>query len=80
VLNVHKGVWVTLEKEHYWYEYLPKLVEMCHEGKVTILRNRKLNNDTAFPNFIPDVIIPDNERGTCLLIRIAISGYTDVIK
>jgi hypothetical protein len=27
VLNICKGVWVTLEKEHYWYEHVPKLVK-----------------------------------------------------
>ena len=80
MLNVSKGVWITVEREHYWYEHVPKLVETCHEVKVTVLRNRQLNNDTTSANFKPDVIVPDNERGTCLLILIAISGYTDVIK
>jgi hypothetical protein len=80
VLNIRKGVWVTLEKEHYWYEHVPKLVETCHEDKVTILRNRQLNNDTAVPNIKPDIMVLENERRTCLLIQIAISGDKDVIK
>ena len=40
VLDICKGVWVTLEKEHYWYEHVPKLVETCHEDRATISRNR----------------------------------------
>jgi len=80
VLNTCKGLWVTLEKERYWYEHVPKLIETCHEDKVTILRNTQLNNETAVPNIKPDIIVPDDERITFLLIGTAISGDTDVIK
>jgi hypothetical protein len=38
--NICKGTGVKLDKEH-WYEYVPKSVETSHEGKVTILWNRK---------------------------------------
>jgi len=56
------------------------LIETCHEDKVTILRNTQLNNETAVPNIKPDIIVPDDERITFLLIGTAISGDTDVIK
>jgi hypothetical protein len=32
------------------------------------------------PNNKPDIIIRDNEKGTCMLIDIAISGDRNVIK
>jgi hypothetical protein len=32
------------------------------------------------PNKIPDIIIPDNEKGTCLQIDTAFSGYRNMIK
>jgi len=33
-----------------------------------------------FPNNKPDIIIRDNEKGTCMLIDVAISGDRNVIK
>jgi len=39
-----------------------------------------VNNNNNIPNNKPDVIIRDNEKGTCMLIDIAFSGDRNVIK
>ena len=48
-------------------------------GKVAILWNQQVQTDGTIPNNKPD-IIRDNERGTCMLIDVAISGDRNVIK
>jgi len=57
-----------------------KSVETRHGGKVTILWNRKIQTNRTTPNNKPDIIIRDNEKGTCMLIDVAISGDRNVIK
>jgi len=42
--------------------------------------NNKVQNDRTIPNNKPDIIICDNEKGTCMLINLAISGDRNVIK
>ena len=54
-----------------------KCVETSQGGKVTILWKQ---SDRTIPNNKPDVIIRDNEKGTCVLIDVAISGDRNVIK
>ena len=49
-------------------------------GKVTILWNQQIQTDRTIPNNKPDIIIHDNEKGTCMLIDVAISGDRNVIK
>jgi len=44
------------------------------------LRNQQVQTDRIIPNNKPDVIIRDNEKGTCVLIDVAISGDRNVIK
>ena len=39
-----------------------------------------MRNDRTIPNTKPDIIIRDNEKETCMLIDIAISGERIVIK
>jgi hypothetical protein len=39
-----------------------------------------VRTDRTIPNNKPDIIIGDNERGTCMLIDVAISGDINVIK
>jgi len=68
-----------LDKKH-WYEHVPKSVETSQEGKVTILCNQQVQTDRTIPNNKPDIIILDNEKGTCMLIDVAISGDRNVIK
>ena len=66
-------------KKH-WYEHVPKLVETSQGGKVTVLWNQQVQTDTIIPNNRPDIIIRDNEEGTCMLIDVEISGDRNVIK
>jgi len=59
---------------------VPKSVETIQGGKVTILWNQQVQTDRTTPNNKPDIIIRDNEKGTCMLIDVAISGNRNVIK
>ena len=59
---------------------MPKSVETSQGGKVTILWNQQVQTDRTIPNNKPDIIIHDNEKGTCMLIDVAISGDRNVIK
>jgi len=44
------------------------------------LWNQQVQTDRSIPNNKPDIIIRDNEKGTCLLIDVAISRDRNVIK
>jgi hypothetical protein len=70
---------VKLDSE-LWYEPVPKSVETSQAGKVTILWNQQVQTDRTIPNNKPDIIIRDDEKGTCMLIDIAILGDRNVIK
>jgi hypothetical protein len=39
-----------------------------------------VQTDRTIPNNKPDIVIRDNEKGTCMLIDVAISGDRNVIK
>jgi hypothetical protein len=71
--DICKELGVKLDGE-LWYEHVPKLVETSQVGKVTILWNQQVQTDK------PDIITQDNEKGTCMLIDIAIPGDRNVIK
>ena len=77
--NICKETGVQLDKTH-WYEHVRKLVETNQGGWVTILWNQQVQTDRTVPNYKPDIIIRDNEKGTCMLIDVAISGDRNVIK
>jgi len=77
--NICKETGVQLGKKH-WYEHVPKSVETSQGSKVTIWWNQQVQTDRTVPNNKPDIIIHDNEKGTCMLIDIAISGDRNVIK
>ena len=42
--------------------------------------NQHVQTDRTIPKKKPDIIIRDNEKGTCMLIDVAISGDRNVIK
>jgi len=44
------------------------------------LWNQQVQTDGTIPNYKPDIIIRDNETGTCVLIDVAISGDRNLIK
>jgi hypothetical protein len=66
--------------QNHWYEHVPKSVVTNQGGKMTILWNQQVQTDRTIPNNKPDIIIRDNEKGTCMLIDVAISGDRNVIK
>jgi len=59
---------------------VPKSVERSKGGMVNILWNQQVQTDRTILNNKPDIIIRDNEKGTCMLIDVAISGDRNVIK
>jgi len=59
---------------------VPKSVETSQGHKLTILWNQQVQTDRTIPNNKPDIIIGDNENGTCMLIDVTISGDRNVIK
>jgi hypothetical protein len=71
--NICKETGVQLDKKH-WYEHVPISVETSRGGKVTILWNQKVQTDRTIPNNKPDIVIWDNEKGTCMSIDVAIPG------
>ena len=77
--NICKEIGVQLDTKH-WYEHVPKSVVTNQGGKVTILWNQQVQTDRTIPSNKPDIIIGDNEKGTCMLIDVAISGDRNVIK
>jgi hypothetical protein len=60
--------------------YIPKSVKTGQGGKVTILWNQQVQIHSTIPNNKPVIIIRDNEKRTCMLIDVAISGDRNVIK
>jgi hypothetical protein len=77
--NICKELGVKLDSE-LWYEHVPKSVETSQVGKVTIQWNQLVQTDRTIPNNKPDIIIRDNEKGTCMLIDVAILADRNVIK
>jgi len=63
--KIYKETGVQQDKKH-WYEHVPKSVETSKGGKVTILWNQQVQPDRTIPNNKPDIIIQDNEAGTCV--------------
>jgi len=57
-----------------WYEHVPRSLETSQGGKVTILWNQQVQTGRTIPSNKPDIIILINEKGTCMLIDVAISG------
>jgi hypothetical protein len=73
-----QGNGVKLDEEH-WHEHVPKLVETNQEDKVTIFWNQQVKTHRSIPNKKPDITMHDDEKGTCMLIDIAISGDRNVL-
>ena len=67
-----------MDKKH-WYEHVPKSAETGQGGNVTILWDQPVQTDRTIPNNKPDIIIRDNEKRTCMLIDVAISGDRNLI-
>ena len=72
--NICKEAGVQLDKKH-WYEHVLKSVETSRGGKVTILWNQQVQTDRTIPNNKPDIIIRDNEKGTCIVLYCIYYAY-----
>ena len=59
---------------------MPNSVETGHEGELTILWIQQVQSNRTIPNNKLDIIIHENDKGTCMLIDVAISGDSNVIK
>jgi len=70
----------TVGQNKYWYEHVPESVETSQGGKVTALWNQQIQTKRTIPNNKPEIITRDNEKETCVLIDVAISGDRNVIK
>jgi hypothetical protein len=57
-----------------------KSAETSQGGQVTMLWNQQVQTDRTIPNNKPDIIICNNEKVTCMLLGVAISGDRNVIK
>jgi hypothetical protein len=77
--NICKETGVQLDKKR-WYKHVPKSIETGQGGSVTILLNQQVQTDRTIPNNKPDIIIRDNEKRTCMLTDVAISGDRNMIK
>jgi hypothetical protein len=77
--NICKETAVQLDTKH-WYEHVPKSVETTRGDKVTIQWNQQVQTDRTIPQNKPDIVIRNNEKGTCMLIDVAILGDTNVIQ
>jgi hypothetical protein len=69
---------VQLDKKQ-WYEYVPKSVVTNGGGKVTILWNQQVQTGRTIASNKPDIIIRDNEKGTCMSIDVTVPGDRNVI-
>jgi hypothetical protein len=77
--NICKEIGVQMDKKH-WYEHVPKSVETNQGCKVTMLWNQQVQTDRTIPNNKSGLITRDSEKGTCMLIDVAISGDRNMIK
>jgi len=78
IIIIIKETGVQLDKKHR-YEHVPKSVETSQGVKVTTLWHQQVQTNRTIPNNITE-IIRDNEKGTCMLIDVAISGDRNVVK
>jgi hypothetical protein len=69
----------TIDKKRR-YEHVSKLVETSRGGKLTILWNQQVQTDRTIPKNRPDIVICNNEKGTYMLIDVAIPGDRNVIQ
>jgi hypothetical protein len=60
--------------------YGASLASRCTKYLMCKYNNNNNNNSNNNNNNKPDIIIRDNEKGTCMLIDVAISGDRNVIK
>jgi hypothetical protein len=57
-----------------WCDHVPKSAETSPGGTITTLWTRQVQTGRTIPKNKPDIIIRDNDKRTCLVIDVAISG------
>jgi len=57
-----------------WCNHVPKSAETSPGGTLTTLWTRQAQTGRTIPKNKPDIIIRDNDKGTCLVIDVAVSG------
>jgi hypothetical protein len=67
-------------RQKHWYEHVPKSVEAGRGSKLTVLWNQQIQTDRTIHNNKLDIVIRDYEKGTCMLIDVAIPGDRNVIQ
>ena len=77
VLN-HARTRVTADSAH-WYVHVT-ISGKGHDDKVPILCHELLQTGRTVPNHEPDIIIRDNNKGTCVLIMWQFEDDTNVTK
>ena len=60
--------------------YITLSNEPIHNNNNNNNNNKQVQTDRTIPNNKPDIIIRDNDKGTCMLTDIAISGDRNMIK
>jgi len=53
--------------------FVPKSVEPSLESKILLLCRQQVKNDITIPNNKPDIIMHDDEKGTCRFLDVVIS-------
>ena len=69
--NICTETAVQLDKNHR-YGHVPKPAETSQGGKGTVLWNQQVQTGRTVASNKPDIIIRYNEKGTCMLIDVAI--------
>jgi hypothetical protein len=59
---------------------VPKSVKTAQGSNVTLLWIQQMQTERAIPNNKPDIVFRDNEKRTCMLRDVVISGNRNVIK
>jgi hypothetical protein len=70
----------TIRQKKHGCEHVPISIETSRGCKVTILWNQQVKTDRTIPNNKPDIVTCNNEKGTCMLIDVAIPGDRNVIQ
>jgi len=69
-VQLHFIIWqlkgVKLDNEHR-YNHVLKLQETRHENKFPVSWKQNLRTDRTVASNMPDIIMSDNEKGTCML-------------
>jgi len=77
IISKERGVKLDSEQ---LYEHLPKSEETSHKGKLTVFWNQRVQTDKTVPNNKLDVIIHDNDKGTCVFKDDGTLGDRNAIK